>query len=136
VPVLIGSAAFRRTARQGVGLRVRLTERKPGRAEARESEHDTEVQCTGARQPRRHHGSSLGLDTHEVNPITAAVTYVRTPLALASRGPPNFREVDDALSLICQGGDRAGESSGRSRALIKKAPARKDAVAINESSSR
>jgi signal transduction histidine kinase len=40
--------------------------------------------------------------------------------------------VDDALSLIIKEGKRAGEVGGRTRALIKKAPARKDAVAINE----
>jgi C4-dicarboxylate-specific signal transduction histidine kinase len=40
--------------------------------------------------------------------------------------------VDDALSLIVKEGTRAGEVVGRIRALIKKAPARKDAVAIND----
>jgi C4-dicarboxylate-specific signal transduction histidine kinase len=40
--------------------------------------------------------------------------------------------VDDALSLIVKEGNRAGEVVGRIRALIKKAPARKDAVAIND----
>jgi signal transduction histidine kinase len=49
-----------------------------------------------------------------------------------SAEPPNFREVDDALSLIVKEGNRAGEVVGRIRALIKKAPARKDAVEIND----
>jgi signal transduction histidine kinase len=40
--------------------------------------------------------------------------------------------VDDALSLIVKEGNRAGEVVGRVRALIKKAPARKDAVEIND----
>jgi signal transduction histidine kinase len=40
--------------------------------------------------------------------------------------------VDDALSLIVKEGNRAGEVVGRIRALIKKVPARKDAVAIND----
>jgi C4-dicarboxylate-specific signal transduction histidine kinase len=40
--------------------------------------------------------------------------------------------MDDALSLIVKEGNRAGEVVGRIRALIKKAPARKDAVAIND----
>jgi signal transduction histidine kinase len=51
---------------------------------------------------------------------------------LLSALPPNFREVDDVLSLIVKEGNRAGEVVGRIRALIKKAPARKDAVAIND----
>ena len=71
--------------------------------------------------------------THEVNqPITAAVTYALAARRLLSAEPPNFREVDDALSLIVKEGNRAGEVVGRIRALIKKAPARKDAVEIND----
>jgi PAS domain S-box-containing protein len=71
--------------------------------------------------------------THEVNqPITAAVTYALAARRWLSAEPPNFREVDDALSLIVKEGNRAGEVVRRIRALIKKAPARKDAVAIND----
>src|SRR5713226_9771625 len=71
--------------------------------------------------------------THEVNqPITAAVTYALAARRFLSAEPPNFREVDDALSLIVKEGNRAGEVVGRVRALIKKAPPRKDAVAIND----
>jgi signal transduction histidine kinase len=40
--------------------------------------------------------------------------------------------VDDALSLIVKEGNRAGEVVGRIRALIRKTPPRKDAVAIND----
>jgi PAS domain S-box-containing protein len=71
--------------------------------------------------------------THEVNqPITAAITYALAARRWLSAEPPNFHEVDDALSLIVKEGNRAGEVVGRIRALIKKAPARKDAVAIND----
>src|SRR5882757_6142528 len=71
--------------------------------------------------------------THEVRqPITAAVTYALAARRWLSAEPPNFHEVDDALSLIVKEGNRAGEVVGRIRALIKKAPARKDAVDINE----
>ena len=71
--------------------------------------------------------------THEVNqPITAAVTYALAARRFLSADPPNFREVDDALSLIVKEGNRAGEVVERVRALIKKVPARKDAVAIDD----
>jgi signal transduction histidine kinase len=71
--------------------------------------------------------------THEVNqPITAAITYALAARRFLSAEPPNFREVDDALSLIVKEGRRAGEVVERVRALIKKLPARKDAVAIND----
>jgi C4-dicarboxylate-specific signal transduction histidine kinase len=71
--------------------------------------------------------------THEVNqPITAAITYALAARRWLSAEPPNLQEVDDALSLIVKEGNRAGEVVGRIRALIKKAPARKVAVAIND----
>jgi signal transduction histidine kinase len=71
--------------------------------------------------------------THEVNqPITAAVTYALAARRFLSADPPNFREADDALSLIIKEGNRAGEVVERVRALIKKVPARKDAVAIDD----
>jgi signal transduction histidine kinase/PAS domain-containing protein len=71
--------------------------------------------------------------THEVNqPITAAVTYALAARRWLSADPPNFREVDAALSLIVKEGKRAGEVVGRIRALVKKVPARKDAVAIHD----
>lgn len=70
---------------------------------------------------------------HEVNqPITAAITYALAARRWLSAEPPNFQEVDDALSLIVKAGNRASEVVGRIRALIKKVPARKDAVAIND----
>jgi PAS domain S-box-containing protein len=71
--------------------------------------------------------------THEVNqPITAAVTYALAARRFLKAKPPNFHEVDDALSLIVKEGNRAGEVVERVRALIKKAPARKDPVAIDD----
>jgi PAS domain S-box-containing protein len=71
--------------------------------------------------------------THEVNrPITAAVTYALATRRWLSAEPPNFHEVDDALSLIVKEGNRAGEVVGRIRALVKKVPVRKDAVAIDD----
>jgi PAS domain S-box-containing protein len=71
--------------------------------------------------------------THEVNqPITAAVTYALAARHFLSADPPNFREVDDTLSLIVKEGRRAGEVVERVRALVRKVPARKDAIAIND----
>jgi C4-dicarboxylate-specific signal transduction histidine kinase len=70
---------------------------------------------------------------HEVNqPITAAVTYALAARRFLRADPPNFREVDDALSLIVKEGNRVGKVVERVRALIKKVPARKDAVAIDD----
>jgi signal transduction histidine kinase len=71
--------------------------------------------------------------THEVSqPITAAVTYALAARRWLNADPLNFLEVDDALSLIVREGNRAGEVVGRVRALIKKVPVRKGAVAIDD----
>jgi signal transduction histidine kinase len=71
--------------------------------------------------------------THEVNqPITAAVMYALAARRFLSADPPNFHEVDDALSLIVKEGNRAGEVVERVRALVKKVPTRKDAMAIDD----
>jgi C4-dicarboxylate-specific signal transduction histidine kinase len=65
-------------------------------------------------------------------PITAAITYALAARRFLNAEPPNVREVDDALSLIIREGNRAGEVVERVRALVKKAPPRKDAVAIDD----
>jgi PAS domain S-box-containing protein len=135
VPVLIGSAAFDEQRNQGVAFVLDLTERKRAEAEARESERRyREVQLELAHANRvATTGQLTASITHEVKqPITAAVTYALAARRWLSAEPPNFREVDDALSLIVKEGKRAGEVVGRIRALIKKAPARKDAVEIND----
>jgi signal transduction histidine kinase len=70
---------------------------------------------------------------HEVNqPITAAVTYALAARRWLSEEPPDFGEVSEALAGIITEGNRASEVIGRTRALIKKAPPRKDAFSIND----
>src|SRR6202035_5801648 len=104
-------------------------------AEARENErHYREAQLELAHANRvATMGQLTASITHEVNqPITAAVTYALAARRWLSADPPNFREVDDALSLIIKEGNRAGEVVERIRALVKKVPARKDAVEIND----
>jgi PAS domain S-box-containing protein len=104
-------------------------------AEARESERRyREVQLELAHANRVATMGQLSASiSHEVNqPITAAVTYALAARRFLSAEPPNLNEVDDALSLIVKEGNRAGEVVERIRALIKKAPARKDAVEIND----
>jgi signal transduction histidine kinase len=46
--------------------------------------------------------------------------------------PPDFGELSEALAGVIKEGHRASEVIGRIRALIKKAPPRKDAVSIND----
>jgi len=135
VPVLVGGASFEESGNQGVSFVLDLTERKRAEAEVRDSERRyREVQMELAHANRvATLGQLTASITHEVRqPITAAVTYALAARRWLSADPPNFHEVDDALSLIIKEGNRAGEVVGRTRALIKKVPARKDAVAIND----
>jgi PAS domain S-box-containing protein len=135
VPVLVGGALFEKGGNEGVAFVLDLTERKRAEDALRESEsHLAQAQLELAHANRvATMGQLTSSIAHEVNqPITAAITYALAARRFLSAEPPNFREVDEALSLIVKEGNRAGEVIGRIRALIKKAPTRKDAVAIND----
>jgi PAS domain S-box-containing protein len=135
VPILIGGATFEKGGNQGVAFVLDLTGRKQVEAEARENERryrEAQLELAHANRVATM-GQLTSSIAHEVNqPITAAVTYALAARRWLSAEPPNFREVDYALSLIIKEGNRVGEVVGRIRALIEKAPARKDAVAIND----
>jgi PAS domain S-box-containing protein len=110
------------------GVARHITERK----RAEEALRDMQMQLAHANRVATM-GQLTSSIAHEVNqPIAAAVISAFAAQRWLSADPPNFREVDDALSFIIKAGNRAGEVVGRIRALIKKAPARKDAIAIND----
>jgi C4-dicarboxylate-specific signal transduction histidine kinase len=111
-----------------VGTPVDVTERK----RAEEAYREAQLELAHANRVATM-GQLTASIAHEVNqPITAAITYALAARRFLSADPPNFREVDDAVSLIVKEGNRAGEVVERVRALIKKVPARKDAVEIND----
>jgi PAS domain S-box-containing protein len=130
-PVFDANGEFR--GYRGTGTDV--TGLRAAEAEARESEQryrEAQLQLAHANRVATM-GQLTASITHEVNqPITAAVTYASAARRLLSAKPLDLREVDDVLSLIVKEGNRAGEVVGRIRALIKKAPVRKDAVEIND----
>jgi C4-dicarboxylate-specific signal transduction histidine kinase len=69
---------------------------------------------------------------HEVNqPIAATVTNAHAGLRWLRAQQPDLEEAKQAFARILETGNRAGEVIGRIRALIKKAPPRKDCVSIN-----
>jgi signal transduction histidine kinase len=71
--------------------------------------------------------------SHEVmQPITAGITNTEAALHWLNAEPPNLEEVRQALGYAVNEGNRAVDVIGRIRALIKKAPPRKDACDINE----
>ncbi len=64
---------------------------------------------------------------HEVNqPIAAAVTNAQAALRWLARQPPDWRRSGRPSTASSETRKRAGEVIGRIRALVKKAPARKD----------
>ena len=70
---------------------------------------------------------------HEVNqPIAAAVNNAHAALRWLGTEPPDLEQARQALDRIVANGNRASEVIGRIRALIKKAPPRKDDLEINE----
>jgi signal transduction histidine kinase len=70
---------------------------------------------------------------HEVSqPIAAVVINSHVALLSQDAKPPNTDAVRRALEGIVRDGQRAAEILDRIRALIKKAPARKDAFDLNE----
>jgi PAS domain S-box-containing protein len=135
MPVLVGSATFEAGGNQGVAFVLDLTALRTVEAEARENERryrEAQLELAHANRVATI-GQLTAAITHEVNqPITAAVTYASAAQRWLVAKPPNFHAVDDALSQIIKAGSRAGEVVGRIRALIKKAPLRRDAVEIND----
>jgi PAS domain S-box-containing protein len=128
VPVLVARALFEWNRDEGVAFVLDLTERRHAEEALRKAQAELAHVNRVATM-----GQLTASIAHEVNqPITAAVTYALAARRWLSAEPPNFHEVDDALSHIIMEGNRAGEVVGRIRALFKKAPARKDAVAIND----
>ncbi len=70
---------------------------------------------------------------HEINqPIAAAVIDAGAGLRFLAAEPPALDEARQALEAIVNNGRRAGDVIGRIRALIKKAPPRKDSLNIND----
>src|SRR6202023_2697955 len=69
----------------------------------------------------------------EVNhPIAAAVTNAEAALLWLRARRPDLEEARQAIGRIVKDANRAGDVIGRIRELIKKAPARKDRVDINQ----
>jgi PAS domain S-box-containing protein len=112
-----------------------VTERKRAEAEAREREgRYREAQTELAHASRvATMGQLTASIAHEVNqPIAAAVTNASAALRWLSLQRPDIEEARQALNRIVANGNRAGEIIGRIRDLVKKAPPRKEAVAIND----
>jgi C4-dicarboxylate-specific signal transduction histidine kinase len=70
---------------------------------------------------------------HEINqPIAAVIANASAGLRWLGARPPELEQVRQALARIVRDGKRAGEVIAHVRALVKKAPPRRDRLDINE----
>ena len=121
VPVLVGVARFEQAGNQAVAFVVDLTERK--RAEA-ELAHANRVATMGQLS------ASIA---HEVNqPLAALLTNAQTARRWLDRQPPNLEKAKPLIDRIVDDGKRAAGILSRIRDFSRKAPARKEDLAINE----
>ena len=135
VPVLIGIAAFDEECNQGVAFALDLTERKRAEAEAHESERRyRELQMELAHANRVATMGQLSASiAHEINqPIAAVMANASAGLRWLGARPPELEQARQAFARIVRDGKRAGEVIARVRALVKKAPPRRDSSDINE----
>jgi PAS domain S-box-containing protein len=135
VPVLVGAANFEGAGDEGVGFVLDLTDRKRADEAVRESERRyREVQMELAHAGRvatiRQLSASIA---HEVNqPIGAAITNANVGLHWLGVSPPDLEKVRQAVGRTVRNLNRAGEVLERIHGFVKKAPPRKESLAINE----
>jgi PAS domain S-box-containing protein len=107
-----------------VGTLMDVTERRRAEEERQALAHANRIMTMG---------QLTASIAHEVNqPIAAVVTNAQAALRWLNMQPPDPEEVRQALDRIVKAGRRAGDVISRMRALVRKAPPRKDQLDIND----
>jgi PAS domain S-box-containing protein len=135
VPVMVGGAVFQGTGNEGVAFVVDVTDRKRAEAAVQESEEryrEAQMELAHANRVTALGQLSASIAHEVTQPIAAAVNNASAALRWLNKGPPDLEKARGALSRIMVNGNRAGEVIGRMRALLKKAPLRKEDVEINK----
>jgi PAS domain S-box-containing protein len=127
-PVLIGAAVFEGSSAEGVGFVLDLTDRK--KAERAYAQVQMELAHANRVATMGQLSASIA---HEISqPIGAVLSYANAASHWLDAQPPNLEEVRRDLGRITESGVLASEVIDRIRALVKKAPPRKDRLEINE----
>jgi PAS domain S-box-containing protein len=111
-----------------------ITERKRAEAEARENNrryHEMQMELAHANRVATVGQLTASIAHEVIQPITATVTNAETALGWLGHGSSHLKEVQEALTSIVDEGVRAAEVVKRIRALMKKAPPRKDRLEVN-----
>ena len=107
-----------------VGTLMDVTERRRAEEERQALAHTNRITTMG---------QLTASIAHEVNqPIAAVVTNAQAALRWLNMQPSEPEEVRQALDRIVKAGRRAGDVISRMRALVRKAPPRKDQLDIND----
>jgi C4-dicarboxylate-specific signal transduction histidine kinase len=133
--VLLGGALFESSGNEGVAFVLDVTEQKRAQERLRASEgrlREAQAECAHVNRVATM-GQLTASIAHEVlQPISAGITNAQTALRWLRSRPPDLEEVRQALGRIVNEGNRATDIIDRIRAFIKKAPARKDPLQIND----
>jgi len=121
VPVLVGVARFVETGNEAVAFVIDLSERKRAGAELA---HANRVATMG---------ELTASIAHEVNqPLAALLTNAETAVRWLTRQPPNLGKAKPLIDRVIGDGKRAADILSRIRDFARKAPSRKEDLAINE----
>jgi signal transduction histidine kinase len=118
-------------ARLNEELEQRVVERTVQLRQASEALRETQAELAHVNRVTAM-GQLAASITHEVmQPIAAGINGAQAALRWLGAEPPNLEEVRQALGYTVNEGNRAIDVIGRIRALIKKAPPRKEAFDID-----
>jgi signal transduction histidine kinase len=132
---IVETAALKRAKAEIKGLNEELEQRVVERTNqlmlASEALREAQTQLAHVNRVTTMGELSASIAHEVMQPITATVINAQATLRFLNAQPPNLEEARQALGSTVEAGNRATDVIERIRALIKKAPPRKDGLEIN-----